>query len=186
MEECSLPRIPDHLHSKGRPDLPLFEVGEYLYRRCKPLEVEDPFATVRLTDLSVNRQGPTNNRPLCEPEDVLRDFSVDAQRDWIEEQKAIALTIKEVNEQATYRYETSLVDDAGKVTAVCVMVLVHDQEPCNYAHCAFQLWFNEEEVTRENYKKGFGRNQYNDLRDRCKFQLARMIKKRAVWLPPAA
>lgn len=182
MEECSLPQIPARLHASGRPVLPFFEVGEWLYRRCKPAEVANPYATISLTDLSVNRTGPAEVAPLCEAQDVLRNFSHSDTKEWIEDQVAVAMVIKEVNQGRTYRYEAT--QTIGEIVDTCILELTHAQEPCNYSHSAFKLFLNGDEVTFDNYKSTLGEKKCRKLRDQCRFELSKMIVKNEVWLPP--
>ena len=185
-EECSLARIPARLHTQGRPALPRFEVGELLYRRCQPAEIENPFAAISLVDLSVNREGPQGLSPLCEPPDVLRDFSAQATQDWLTTgEVALALQVMEVNENATYRYQSELPGAPLPATATCVLELAHDREPCNYAHSAFKLHLNSREVSFANYheKEGLGANKYRKFRTQCRYELGRMLVKEQVWLP---
>ncbi len=189
MEECSLVRIPLRLHSKGRTALPRFEVGERLYRRCKPEEIENPFAKLSLADLSVNREGPKEVAPLCEPQDVLRDFSVQASQDWLTtDEVAMALEVMQVNEEGTYRYQLELPGAPAPATATCTLQLMHDQEPCNYSHSAFKLYLNDIEVSLANYEaaEGMGAKKYRRFRTQCRFELGRMIIKGQIWLPKAA
>lgn len=186
MEDCSLPQIPARLHANGRPELPLFEIGEQLYRRCKPVEVENPFASLSLVDLSVNRTGPADIAPLCEEVDVLRNFSSENEEEWIQNEVAVSMVIKELNEVGTYSYVTTLPDGGVPVTDTCVLTLAHDQIPCNYAHSAFQLRLNGKEVTFGNYKDSLGDKKYRKFRDKCRFELGKMIIKGEIWLPPAA
>jgi len=189
VEECSLPRIPSRLHCSGRPALPSFEVGELLYRRCKPDEIENPFAKISLVDLSVNREGPKDVAPLCEPQDVLRDFSAEANQDWLPtDEVAVALEIMQVNEEGTYRYQSELPGNPAPATATCVLQLAHDREPCNYSHSAFKLYLNGVEVSFSNYEEtdGMGANKYRKFRTQCRFELGRMLIKGQIWLPTAA
>jgi hypothetical protein len=182
VEECSLPQIPARLHASGRPALPIFEVGELLYRRCKPEEVENPYAAISLTDLSVNRTGPAEIAPLCEAQDVLRNFSDSDSQEWIADQVAVTMAIKEVNQVGTYRYEATQPD--GEITDTCILELAHAQEPCNYSHSAFKLFLNGEEVTFANYKSTLGEKKRRKFRDQCRFELSKMILKGEIWLPP--
>ena len=189
MEECSLLRIPPRLHSNSRAALSHFEVGERLYRRCKPDEIENPFAKISLVDLSVNREGPKDVAPLCEPQDVLRDFSATANKDWLATSEvAVALEVMQVNKEGTYRYQSELPGAPAPATATCVLQLVHDQEPCNYSHSAFKLYLNDAEVSFDNYdeKDGMGANKYRKFRTQCRFELGRMLLKGQIWLPTAA
>jgi hypothetical protein len=189
VEECSLLQIPPRLHANGRAALLRFEVGERLYRRCKPDEIENPFAKISLVDLSVNREGPKEVAPLCEPQDVLRDFSAESAEEWLPAgEVAVALEVMEVNEEGTYRYESELPGSPAPATATCVLQLAHDQEPCNYSHSAFKLFLNADEVTFDNYdeKEGLGAKKYRKFRTQCRFELGQMLLKGQIWLPTAA
>lgn len=189
MEECSLLRIPPRLHSNGRAALPHFEVGERLYRRCKTDEIENPFAKISLVDLSVNREGPKEVAPLCEPQDVLRDFSAESAEEWLlAGEVAVSLELMEINEEGTYRYKSELPGAPALATATCVLHLAHDQEPCNYSHSAFKLFLNGVEVSFDNYeeKEGLGAKKYRKFRTQCRFELGKMLLKGQIWLPAAA
>lgn len=179
---CSVSYIPTRLHTNGRADLPAFEVGEKLYRRCPPKAQESPFESISLVDLSVNRTGPGAVAPLCQPTDVLYNFTP-AQRpgERIEGEVVVALEIRELTETA-YTYLARLPDQQEVDLPVCRMDLAHRAEPCNFAHCAFELRLNNELVTFENWSVGLGLKKYRHLRTLCRTELARMLIKGEVWI----
>lgn len=69
MNICTLPHIPERLHTKERLALEEFFIGEELYWRCKP-EIELPYFEIKLSDVSHNRQGHSENI-ISESLDVL-------------------------------------------------------------------------------------------------------------------
>jgi hypothetical protein len=179
---CHISYIPARLHTDGREDLTCFEIGEVLYRRCPPKIKDSPFEDISLVDLSVNREGPKSVAPLCEPTDVLYNFTPEKRGgERIEGEVAVALVIRELTPESKYVYSTQVPDNAPD-TNVCIMELVHKKELCNYAHCAFELRLNGELVTFENYKASLGAKEHRHLRTKCRFELANMIVTEAVWL----
>lgn len=145
-----------------------------MYRRCKPEEKENPFGHISLVDLSVNRQGTTEL--LSEAKDVLLNTSPTEKKPQqrFSELAIVTLEIKELAGCGTYD-KAELIGEN-----FCIIYLVHRPEPCNYAHAAFEIYYNGREVTFNNYKKTLGKN--NKLRTWCKQQLANMIVKEEVRL----
>lgn len=171
---CDLAYIPKRLHTGNRSPVLFFNIGENLFRRCKKEEENNHFDSIQIIDISVNRRGFDSNNIFSEPEDVLFNFSSKNSFEKYEDQTFICLEIKELNENSTY--EKIILNSNNKVR----IFLNHRIEPCNYSHCCFEFYFNEEEVTKENYKKGL-RSDTN-LKDWCKFELTSMMTKKEIRL----
>ena len=179
MGTCLIPYIPAHLHANDRPDLPAFEVGERLFRRCPESVREKPFSAISLIDISVNREGPASMAPLCQPEDVLFNFNPTCKQpgERITGEIAVELVIKELAPNLTYEKATTETTGTTETPVfTCVIRLLHKKEVCNYAHCAFELRLDGEEVTFANYKQSLGTKGpiFSKLRDWCRQELGKM------------
>ena len=156
-----------------------------LYRRCKTLD-EDPYDGISLYDLSGNREGYWYNR-LSYPKDVLYNLTEDRSKGEFLNEFVLALEIKEISENRTYEkllIESGVDDKGAPFTHTCLIKLLHDKIPCNYSHCIFQITFNGNVVTKENYKKTFGKDNkaISRLRKKCKVELAEMIFTKELWI----
>jgi hypothetical protein len=180
LEACDLSYIPERLHTNDRPEIPIFEIGEYLYHRCKPEHLNQPFDGITLYDLSTNREGRKDS-PLCQKEDVL--FNTEPHNghgekyDW----SVVTFEISEVSESKTYEKIISSDGKDGKgkpIVNICEIKLLHDRLPCNYSHSIMRLRFNGEVVTRDNYNTTIGRrgDSVTQLRNKCKIELESMIQ----------
>lgn len=174
---CDIPYIPVRLHTAGRPDLPAFSIGELLYRRSP--NPASPFDGISLVDLSVNRQGSAQ-APLCEPDDVLFNFNPGNNKGPRLKEHIVILEIKELTPERIYEKEQKYPLQIEEYALVhnCRMRLCHRKEECNYAHCAFEIFFDGVEMTFGNYKQHLGKHK--QLRTWCKNELAKMIIKREV------
>lgn len=171
---CPLDYIPNHLHTNNRPDINYFSIGENLFRRCKEEDKNNPFDSISLVDLSINRRGPNQNLILCDPNDVLYNTNPTNGKGNIINESISCLEIKELND--INEYEKIHTHDELK----CKIHLKHDKTPCMYSHCSFKIYYNDIETTYENYNKGLKKN--NKLRIWCKNELAKMYIKEEVRL----
>lgn len=184
MQACQLAYIPDRLIPNGRQILETFSIGEFLYHRCKEQVKSDPFNSISLVDLSVNRSGIAEN-VLSIPADVL--FNTNPTIEKVEEVFDLAICsmeIMELNDGKKYIKELTeppLIEGeqstAGQL--VCIIYLKHKPDKCNYSHSSFEFYFNGEEVTFANYDTTLGRGNSptRKLRTRCKHEISKMIIK---------
>lgn len=169
---CLLNYIPQHLHANDRPNIAEFNIGEFLYRRCKIEEIDNPFDSLSLVDISVNRQGFGENI-LSTPEDVLYNTSQEKYPALQRFDMHVSyLEIEELNDQLAYEKSNAIEHNE------CTILLRHKKEECMYCHCAFEIYYNGTEMTWENYKDSLGRN--SKLKTWCKLELSKMIMKEAV------
>lgn len=180
MEACDLSYIPERLHTNDRPEIPIFELGEFLFHRCKPEHISQPFDGITLYDLSTNREGK-KEQPLSQREDVL--LNTDPENGHGERYNSGILTfaVSEISESNTYEKEISHEGKDGKgnpIVHTCVIKLLHNRLPCNYSHSIMRLIFNGEVVTRENYENTIGRrgDSITKLRNKCKLELESLIQ----------
>lgn len=165
----------------GRVNHHNFSLGERLYRRCKKEELENPFDTIRLYDLSLNRSGEENQYSF--KEDVLlntRPASAEAPQMFaMEIAELLIQELSEINE-----YDVSFsgrraanVEEGAEV--ILNILLRHKLEDCNYSHCAFEFRLDGIEVTSENYSQTLGHKNsgIGKLRLRCRQEIAKMILK---------
>lgn len=177
---CHLPYIPQRLHCNGRPDINQFYLHEYLFRRCLEKDKENPFLTISLVDVSVNRSGPPDNI-LSVPGDVLFNTSPGKYGDTERLNMAVTpLQITELTENNNYIKRQTIVKELKNQPNehTCSINLRHKKEECMYPHCAFEIYYDDIELTFENHDDLIGRNKH--LRTWCKNELAKMIIKEEV------
>lgn len=181
---CEIPYIPNRLHRNGRENIVEFEIGELLFRRCPPNHVRNPFDSISLVDVSVNREGPEAGK-FCEEEDVLYiTIPNDGDKEKYEE-SICRMQILELNDNSQYekRIDGKQAGPNGEQNDIsCTIKLKHKSEDCNYAHSAFEFYYDEEEVTWENFKATLGKDNkgHRKLRTTCKTEISKMILKEEV------
>lgn len=178
---CTIPYIPEYLHSNGRPVIEAFYINEFLFRRCSQGKKANPFDGISLVDLSVNRSGHADNL-LSKPNDVLLNTDPANGKGQILNEEIVCLRIAELNEYGQYIKENSNEKDVNgtKITNTCLIHLKHKIEECNYAHCAFEIYFNGIEMTYKNYDKNLKKDTL--LRTWCKLEIVKMIVREEVWI----
>jgi len=170
MEECPLAYIPDRLKTFNRPAITRFDVGEFLYRRCKPSEIENPFKSITITELSHNRSGLKEDT-LCNDYDVL--FNINAEEAFEKHVDKVVCTLKIVSLTENNKYRKEFTQRKNEMDYVGVMELIHEPESCMYPHCVFRVWVNDEVVTYDNRKQTI--DKLSEIRTRLKEELASMI-----------
>ena len=152
-----------------------------IYRRCPAANIEDPFNTIKLADVSVNRQGPAE-QVYSEPEDVLFNYNPENGKGETLDEAIVSMRISEVNFEGKYvkseTYSQPSKKDGNPVSNICEIQLKHKMDVCNYSHCAFEIFYNGEQMTFENYKKSLQKNSY--LKSWCKNELSKMIIRKEI------
>lgn len=174
--KCSLSYIPKRLHWGSKKKINVFFLNEELYWRCDQSNFDNPYTSISLADVSINRQGNPKS-PISHPSDVLYDTTDSLNEKY--HKGVIVLEIKKINQP--YVKEYNLID-ANNININVKMELLHDPLCCMFPHCIFQFRLNNSIVTIENYKKTFGKDNkhLSRLRKSCKDELTRMIKLKIV------
>jgi hypothetical protein len=173
---CNLEYIPKRLQNhKCRRLINSFSVGDILYRRCKVEELEDPFKSITLTDLSHNL-GFTNNCFISNKEDVLFSIREDENFEKYIDKAVCALNI--VNLNTENQYDKFFTQEKNGVKIIVRMQLIHDPVPCMYPHCIFRIWYDNQIVTFENYNVTL--KNVNRIRDEIRQELAKMIIRKEI------
>ncbi len=180
--DCELTYIPTNLLRFGRNDFNKFYIGEYLYFRCKEEVKNNPFDAISLVDLSHNRSGRWFNI-FSIPNDVLLNTNPTIEKP--EEKFDLSIACLEIKELINRTYVKELREpevSGGEILSQtkCVIQLKHKPINCNYSHCAFEFYFNDEEVTFKNYGTTLGSKANKKLRTRCKHEISKMIIKEEV------
>lgn len=184
MESCVLSYIPERLHSNDKPDIHFFDLGEFLFHRCKQDKINDPFDGIRLYDLSTNREGK-KEFPLSFDRDVLYNMNPsNGKGEWLDD-AVITLEIKELSANLTYEKTILQEGQDGNckpITHNCYIRLLHDKLPCNYSHCIFKITLNGMGITRDNWNTTLGKRTeaITELRTKCKIEFEKMIIEREV------
>lgn len=189
MGECEIPYIPARLHTGDRAEISTFEVGELIFRRTPQSLANNPFG-ISLVDISVNRKGLSGMSPLSEGNDVLYNVTPEKYSGEFIDGLITTLVIRSLTEKSTYKFiakpaKKTLPPNAESSpnrlnqeeinNTVCEMELCHKPTPCNYAHCAFEIKLNGQEVTYENYKSTLGHKKYTEVRDKVRLELVEMM-----------
>ena len=175
MQECPLPYIPSRLHKKNKPIIEQFEVREFLYMRCKPEVLSNPYKYISITELSHNRSGLAKNI-LCNPDDVLYSIKENESFEKYVEMEVCTLEIKSLNEN--YKFKKNFTESKDGNNHTSILELFHEPEPCMYPHSVFRVWLNDEKVTYDNYKTTLKKT--HKIRNAIKEELASMIRRKQV------
>lgn len=178
MSSCILEHIPSRLHWSDRPLIEEFSIGDILYRRCLPSDLENPFSKISLAELSNNLAGRMTESVISYPEDVLLNTSKDqsftnyATRGMV----VCELMIKSLREDN--RYEKQFSNEAGEV--IGEMELIHDPIECMFPHCVFRITIEGTVVTMENYDSTLNLKKHKKIRVKIREELAFMIVTRTI------
>lgn len=175
MEECTLNYIPKRLHWGNKRMLHTFRVGDILYRRCKPEELQNPYQTMSpLCELSHNI-GTCCHDTISEEPDVLYSIKEDEP---IEKYDRATYQLKIISLNSNKRYSKEFTETKNGIVHRSQLELLHDPVPCMYPHCVFRTWFNSDIVDRNNYKSGLGKMKR--LKTKIRHELTTMIYRREV------
>lgn len=175
--KCELPYIPNYLHWDNKEINPNFFHEEKLFWRCRPEKAENPYKTISLAEVSVNRSGNKDNF-YSKPDDVFWD-TTNSENERYEDFIALQLAVKKVDfdknpEKVVTAYNSN--NDLLKA----ILALVHDPLPCNYSHCLIRVILEGDIITLDNYKKKFGKKSLKRLRQACKDEVSKMIIRREI------
>lgn len=179
---CTLTHVPTRLHWDGYFKKNNFFHDEKLYWRIKKENTDNPFGTITLTEVSVNRSGISPNI-LSEPQDVFINITGEGEP-FYKEFDVIELGIKKIEldkkPQKEYHFPEIKTENVPQISVM--LQLIHDPLPCNIAHSMFRFIFDKEIVTFDNYKTGFGGNGklLKRLRQICRDEIHKMIIRRIV------
>lgn len=180
---CTLPHIPSHLHWDRKTIQPNFYHDEKLYwrRPIEKLEEENPFLTITLADVSVNRSG-NDKMFFSNHEDVLLKLDNDGETHYTG-QGILILAIHKIDfDKESKKGFTEYIEPNGK-QLTAEMHLVHDPLDCNKAHSMFRFKFDGQFVKFSDYKNSFGKDTpkaVKRLRNICKDELRKMIVSKIV------
>jgi hypothetical protein len=170
---CSLSHVPEHLHLAKKEVNNVFYLHEEIYRRCTLEEIHNPFQTISIVDLSVNRQGHQEDI-ISQKEDVLFNIKDSLPQKYIAE--ICVLRIIELNDLNSFDKE--FVEAKGENVHKARIKLVHDPKECMYPHCEFRVWVDSEHIGYSNYNRTV--KKLNKIRTQLKQCLAQMIIQREI------
>ncbi len=175
MCDCCIKHIPTRLHSKDKLQIDLFEDGELLYRRCSAKLLENPYATISLTELSHNRSGH-KNEIISNRDDVLYNIvseTPERYSTYENGEKIEVCVLKVKNPDNTIQYIKHFGDYE--------LMLLHDPVPCMYPHCIFRIAHLGTKVTFENYKDTLKKDKIE--RNQIRHELSGMIIREEIEFP---
>lgn len=178
MPGCYLNYIPDRLHWNNRPVITEFAVGDIIYRRCFPEELDNPYATISLADLSHNI-GTNAEVVISYEKDVLLSIRPDEEFENYEDKITCTLVIKSLNPNNCYNKPFGPVKK-GNVDYQATMEFIHNPDTCMYPHSVFRIIMNGSEVTMDNYKQTLGNKSLSKLRTLIRDEIASMIRRRVI------
>ena len=179
---CNLAHVPARLHWDGHFKEDKFFHDEKLYWRIKKENKENPFGSITLTDISVNRSG-ISPQYWSEPQDALINITGEGTPIY-QGLDVIELSIKKIQldkePQKIYQYPETQNENIPQIAVI--LQLIHDPLDCNKAHSMFRFIFDNNIVTFDNYKSGFGGSakSLKRLRQICRDEIHKMIIRRIV------
>lgn len=171
--DCPLIYIPEYLHSKGKPKIPDFIVGEKLYYRSKPENLSRPYDNISLYDISHNRN--FNDDLLYPKESVLFNIDINDEREVYENLEMVILEIKNLQNHTTYHKEIiSKIDNSLKAD----IILKHSPFPCMYPHSVFEISINNIIIDNQNYNENLGKRNklFSNIRSEIRQELTLIIQ----------
>lgn len=170
MGRCDLGYIPERLHWDEKSEIDVFQIGDLIYRRCKPEELDNPFGTISLREIS-NNIGTSMGVEISQQNDVMYNIDPNEQNEVYDGQTPCVLVIKELDGNQYYK-------SFKEGENICDLRLLHDPLSCMYPHCNFSIWLNREKVTKENYDTTLKKNK--KLRYQIRQDLALMVRRREI------
>src|ERR1035437_6120856 len=134
MQECLVAYIPERLRKNGRPPIDRFDIGEYLYLRCKPTVLSNPYTGISIVELSHNRGGLRDDI-LCNPDDVL--YSIKIEEPFEKYITMVVCTLEIINLNDENKYRKIFSEEKTGVKYEGVMELLHEPDACMYPHSVF-------------------------------------------------
>ncbi len=172
---CNLVYIPQYLHTDDKLPLSIFSVGEKLFYRCLPQNLERPYDKISLKDISHNRNFSDDN--IFGSDCVM--YNTDASKGFekYEDFNFVTLCIKSLNDKETYYKELIKTNHEGEIFKV-EMYLKHDPLPCMYPHSVFEIKLNDLIVTDDNYNQTIGRDNkfFSNIRSEIRQELTSIIQ----------
>jgi hypothetical protein len=169
--KCTLNYIPNHLHTNDKPIVEEFYIGETLYYRCNPENLEKPYDSIRLFKISHNRN--FNDASIFKSEDVFYNITEDDLREKYENLNIISFFIKHLSENKITYIKNLVYDDlTAKIT------LKHEPVACMYPHSVLEICINNQIITTENYKAELGKKnlKYSNFRSLIRQELTSIIQ----------
>lgn len=179
---CKLAHVPSYLHWDRETVFNKFFHNEELYwRRSKAdIEKENPFLSITLADVSVNRSG-NNEVFFSKPQDVLINIE-NTNETHYSGYGVFILSVNKIDFDKESKKSFTEIDTNGQMYIV-EMHLIHDPIDCNKAHSMFRFKFDSQFVKFDEYKNSLGKDLpkvLKKLRKCCKDELQKMIVSRIV------
>lgn len=168
---CSLNYIPDHLHTNEKPIIEQFQIGEKLFYRCKPENLQKPYDNISLYDISHNRN--FNDSETFTENDVFYNIIEDDIREKYDDLNFISFYIKNLSAgNQTYIKHFIVEDLTAKIT------LKHSPEACMYPHSVLEICVGNIIINRENYMSELGKKsqKFKTLRSLIRQELTSLIQ----------
>lgn len=171
--DCPLKYIPEHLHTKEKPTIETFSVGEMLHYRCKKDELKRPYDRISLYDISHNRN--FNNPDIYIETDVLFNIIANDPMERYDNLEIVTLEIKELKQEETF---IKIIISNNDPTLKAVIKLKHRPEPCMYTHSVFEISINGVIIDKTNYNLHLNKKNiiHKNLRSDIRQELTSIIQ----------
>lgn len=172
---CNLEYIPSHLHLNDKPIVDIFNVGEKLFYRCFPQNLDRPYDKISLKDISHNRN--FNDDENFGFENVFFNVIEDDENEKYVDYNHITLQINNLQGKSTYSKEIIKVNHLNETIKV-IVILKHSPIACMYPHSSFVIIVNNIIVSDENYQETIGKDNkfYSRIRSEIRQELTSIIQ----------
>lgn len=177
--DCTLPYIPEHLHFKDKPVINTFSLGEKLFYRCLPQNLQKPYDSINLKDIS-------HNRNFCDDTLYGNDcvkFNIDPlnQFEKYDAYNIVTLLIRNLDNNLTYSKCFTKTNQEQKSYNILVY-LKHDPITCMYPHSVFEIKLDGVVVTTVNYKDTIGKGNkfFSNIRSEIRQELTSIIQNETI------
>ncbi len=183
-EKCTIPHVPPHLHWDGITVVEIFSHNEKLFWRIqKTNNIDNPFLSIKLVDISVNRSG-SEDVFFCNAIDTLINITNPSETHYTNcDVLELSIEKQNLNKETIKKFSSPSEIAEGETQYSVELHLIHDPMPCNKAHSMFRFKFDGEFVKWDDYKNSFGKDTpkaLKRLRQICKDELYKMIVRRIV------
>lgn len=177
--DCNLSYIPEHLHFKDKNINNYFSVGEKLFYRCLPQNLQKPYDNINLKDISHNRNFCDDD--LFGTECVKYNIDPTNKFEKYDEYNIVTLLITKLDVNQTYSKTFVKINHEQK--SHCILIyLKHDPIACMYPHSVFEIILDGVVVDSQNYKETIGKSNkfFSNIRSEIRQELTSMIQNGTV------
>lgn len=172
---CHLNYIPSHLHTKNQPVINEFIVGEKLFYRCLPQNLEKPYDKISLKDISHNRNFSDDEK--YGSENVFYNVIENDDREKYDGYNFITIILANLGGNTTFYKEIVSTNHLNETIKICI-ILKHAPIACMYPHSVFEILIDDQVVTDANYETTLGKDNkfFSRIRTEIRQELTSIIQ----------